>query len=157
MAQGGYATRRLPVTIMPVPPIDVDARTYAHVRFAARMAGVSEATIVARAVAVFVDEGRADRDPWEPVQIFGEYADAQVDGLYVPATRRVTITSEPLAGERFRSPSGAARAVVLAINPGRRATQTNGWRFWRIAATGDRLDVLRERHRAGPPPRPASS
>jgi hypothetical protein len=127
-----------------VPAIDIDARTLAHVRFAARVAGVSESAIVAQAVEAFVDAGVGQRDPWEPVPIFGEYGDEQVEALYVPVTRRVTITSGPLTGDRYGSPSGAARAVVLSVNPKRLATQTNGWRFWRLISNGDRLEVLRD-------------
>jgi hypothetical protein len=135
-----------------MPVIDVDDRTYSQVRFAARMAGLSDAEVVARAVDAYVrsDEGRPVQDPWEPVPVYAEYGDLRVEALYLPANQRVTVTTDPVAGQTFRSPSGAARAVVTAVNPTRNATQTNGWRFWHVAATGDRLEALRRRRRKAP-------
>lgn len=140
-----------------VPALEVDSSTLAHVRFAAQAAGISESELVARAVTAYVDAKKAARDPWEPVPIFGEYADIDIHALYLPINKRVTITSGPLTGERFSSPSGAARSVVLAINPLRNASQTNGWRFWKLKASGERLEVLRDppprrRRRRKPPP-----
>lgn len=128
-----------------MPAIDVDDRTYAQVRFAARAAGVSEAVVVSRAVEAYVrgDEGPPVRDAWEPVPIYSEYAGQRVDGLFLPATQRVTVTSGAVSGKHFRSPSGAARAVVRTVKPDRNAPQTNGWRFWHLDATGDYLEVLR--------------
>lgn len=125
--------------------VDLDDETHALVRYGARLLNVTEAEFVARAVRALGDAGERppDRDPWEPVDVFAEYEDRRVDGQYVPATKRLTVTSEPLAGTTFRSPSAAARGVVGALNPARVATQTNGWRFWRVAATGQRLSVLR--------------
>ncbi len=132
-----------------MPVIEVDERTYAQVRFAARMASLTEADVVARAVDAFVrsDEGRPVRDPWDPVPVYAEYGEHRVEALYLPANHRVTVTTPPVAGQSFRSPSGAARAVVTAVNPTRNATQTNGWKFWHVAATGDRLEALRDRRR----------
>ena len=131
----------------PVGSIDLDEQTHALVRFAARMFDVSEADVVARAVRALTTEStesaRPPRDPWTPLDVYGEYGDTRVEGQYLPATRRLTVTSEPIAGAKFKSPSGAARAVVAALNPDRSAAQTNGWRFWHIADTDERLEVLR--------------
>lgn len=127
--------------------IDLDERQHAHVRFAARLFGVTEGEIVARAVREFARAAPApDRpgsDPSVPVAVTAEYEGQQVAGEYLPASRRLTVTSGPVAGQEFRSPSGAASAVVAALNPSRSAAQTNGWRFWHIAQTGERLEVLR--------------
>lgn len=129
-----------------VPSIEVDEPTATLVRFAARVFGVKESEVVARAVRQFSEggeEARAGQDPWQPVEVYGEYEGRIVTGKYLPATRRLTVTSEPLEGSAYKSPSGAARAVVGALNPGRSATQTNGWRFWHLASTHERLEVLR--------------
>jgi hypothetical protein len=130
-----------------VGAVDIDERTHELVRFASRTFGVSESEVIARAVRGFSqqrdDSSEPARDPWEAIAIIGEYDDRRVEGLYLPATQRVTVTTEPVAGGRFKSPSGAARAVVAALNPGRSAPQTNGWKFWHIASTGERLEVLR--------------
>ena len=123
----------------------LDDRTAAVVRARARDLGVSEGEFVRRAILAYVLAGRETpvRDPWAPIPIYGEYDGRRVDGLYLPATRRVTVTSAPLPGAGFKSPSGAARAVVAALNPARSQAQSNGWRFWRLAESGERLEVLR--------------
>ena len=126
--------------------IELDDETAARVRFAARVAGVSESEIVARAVRALTeeaDEAAAPRDPWDAVEVFAEYADQRVEGTYVPATRRLTVTSGALAGQTFRSPSAAAGAVIAALNPARATTQASGWRFWKVTATHHRLESLR--------------
>jgi hypothetical protein len=130
-----------------VGSIELDERTHELVRFAARMFSLSESEIVARAVLSFGEQSptfaRPRRDPWQPVELYGEYEGHRVGGLYLPATKRVTVTTPPLAGEKFKSPSGAARAVVAALNPERASTQTNGWRFWHLVETDERLEVMR--------------
>jgi hypothetical protein len=130
--------------------IDLDDETYALVRFAAQAFEVSESEVVARAVRrLSSDPEPSASDPWEPVDLYAEYEGHRVEATYLPATRRLTVTSPPVAGETFTTPSAAARAVVLGLNPDRSAAQTNGWRFWRVAATHQRLDVLRARAPAG--------
>lgn len=130
-----------------MPQFELDDETYARVRLAARVAGISPDEVVRRALdALIAEEDQAAptaRDPWEPIELYAEYEGRRIDAKYLPATRRLTITSEPLAGQTFKTPSGAARAVVAALNPSRGATQTNGWHFWRVAATHDRLAALR--------------
>jgi len=142
--------RRPPPGSGRIPPgmvrIEVDDETLKRVRFAAQVFGVSESEIVTRAVNALSEQAAAEpsgRDQWEPVEIYGDYEGRRVSGKFLPATKRLTIVGEPLDGEVFTSPSAAARAVVAALNPDRTAAQTNGWRFWRIAATGERLEVLR--------------
>lgn len=129
--------------------LEIDEQTHGILRFAARVFGVTEAEVVSRLLAQYASETegapapRPERDPWDPVPVYGEYDGRRVDGLYLPATKRLTVSGDPLPGSRFKSPSGAARAVVSALNPGRSAAQTNGWRFWRLAETDERLEVLR--------------
>lgn len=127
--------------------VEVDRRTYELVLFAARMFGVSPSEVVARAVRAFIDAGEATTrpvtDPWTPIAVHGEYEGQRVEGQYVTATRRLIVTTPPLEGESFKSPSGAATAVVAALNPQRARAHTNGWRFWKITDTDERLEVLR--------------
>jgi hypothetical protein len=89
-------------------------------------------------------------DPWTPVPVHVVYRETQVTGEFLPATHRVKITSGPLAGTKYKSPSGAARAVVAALNPGRAQAQGNGWKFWWVTDHGVRLDVYRKK--SGPTP-----
>jgi hypothetical protein len=127
--------------------VELDEETHSMVRFAARVFGVSEAEVIARFVAEYAGRdataNRPEHDPWHPVAVYGDYDGRHVEGLYLPATKRLTVTGDPLPGARFKSPSGAARAVVTALKPERSAAQTNGWRFWRLADTDERLEVLR--------------
>lgn len=127
--------------------INLDEPTHALVRFAARLFSLSEAEVVGRAVREYAREveesPRPGSDRWMPVDIYGEYRGQRVEEQYLPATRRITITSEPLGGTAYQSPSGAARAAVAALNPKRGAPQANGWRFWHLGETGERLEVLR--------------
>ena len=70
------------------------------------------------------------------------YRGVRVEGLFVPRNRTLTITSPPLAGRVFTSPSGARAAVVRALNPSV-APNGSGWDFWIITATGRLLSTLR--------------
>jgi hypothetical protein len=136
-----------------VRTIEVDDATYEFIAFAARTMGVSEAAIVERAVATLrapsplPEATRATGpaiDRWADRAIHADYRGARVTARFLPATRRVTLTSEPLAGKAFGSPSAAATAVVAALNAGREMTRVNGLRFWKDDATGARLDALVE-------------
>jgi hypothetical protein len=127
--------------------IEVEDETYEFIVFAARAAGISEAAVVQRAVAALrapAPSSRPVADPWSDRSIFATYRGTRVSARFLPATRRVTVLSEPLAGKGFNSPSAAATAVVAALNPDRTMTKVNGLRFWRDAATGARLDAFAE-------------
>jgi hypothetical protein len=127
-----------------VHKVAIDDETYQYVAFAARATGMTEAEVLARAVAALREAPLADArsDTWAERPIYGEYRGQRVTALFLPATRRVTVTSEPLAGSDFRSPSAAASAVVAALNDGREMHRVNGMRFWRDVASGVRLEAL---------------
>lgn len=128
-----------------MPEIVVDAQTYDLLRIAANTAGVPISEIVRRGVSALLgEEPPADPDPWEEVPVYAEYRGRRFDGLFVAATARLVVTTGELAGQAFNSPSAAAGAVLAVVNPDRDA-RTNGWRLWKVAATGDYLDVLRTR------------
>jgi hypothetical protein len=127
--------------------IPVDAATAMAVRFAARLYGLTPSQVVTRAVHALGD-ATPEKLPeaealWAPVPVYGDYDGTRVEGEYLPATRRLAVRSEPLPGESFKSPSGAARAVVSALNPARAAPTTNGWLWWRVVATNEPLRVYR--------------
>ena len=127
--------------------IVLDDETHALVRFAARLFGVSESEVVARAVRAFSEDHSGSaapgRDRWTPVDLYADYGGQRIEARFVAATKRLTVTSGATAGTTFTTPSAAARAVVGALNPARAETPVNGWRFWRLAETHERLDVLR--------------
>lgn len=77
------------------------------------------------------------------MEVHGTYRNQRVTGVFDPGARRLTVTSGPVAGRSFKSPSAAVRAVIAAANPARVAAQSNGWRFWHVTATGERLDHYR--------------
>jgi hypothetical protein len=130
-----------------VATIEIEDRTRDMVRFAARVAGLTDSDVVARAVEAYCGPGDAEpgsrRDPWTEVAVYARYQGTRVDGRFLPATRRLAVTTEPLAGSHFRSPSGAAAAVVQAVNPRRQTIHTNGWTFWRVVTTDAPLLTLR--------------
>ncbi|MBT8227502.1 MAG: hypothetical protein HKP61_20210 [Dactylosporangium sp.] len=76
------------------------------------------------------------------VAVFARHAGTLTRGTFDPATNTITVTSGPLTGHRFASPSGAMRAVIRHANPSGRA-QGNGWHFWIITATGEKLHTSR--------------
>ena len=126
--------------------IDVDDETFARIRLAARVAGLTEADVVARAIEAYV---RLDAGPpvdrWQPVPVYGVYRGRRVEGMFTPATQRLVVTSDPLPGKGFKSPSGAARAVIGALNPERGAASVSGWTFWRLVSSDDRIEIFRRR------------
>ncbi|MFJ9863203.1 DUF262 domain-containing protein [Streptomyces sp. NPDC101165] len=75
------------------------------------------------------------------VEVHVVYESRRVNGFYDPASRTVTIPSGPGRGE-YETPSGAAVAVVRALNP-HVSPQRNGWSFWTVTATGQLLQSIR--------------
>ncbi|HVF05311.1 MAG TPA: hypothetical protein VNA20_10750 [Frankiaceae bacterium] len=133
------------VDASPVGTVHLDDETHAMVSFAAEVSGLSESEILASAVRRYAELRGHDADPWSPVDVYAQYDGQRVEGQYLPATRRLTVTTGPITGAAFSSPSAAARAVVNALKPDRADTPTNGWKFWRLVDTNERLDVLRQR------------
>ena len=118
--------------------IDVDEATKQAVSFAARMANVSEGEIIRR----LVGGGAPPREGPEPanrgVAIYADYEGHRVRARYFEPAR-VEITDGPLAGKSFKTPTGAARAVVRHYNPSVNDNR-NGWSFWQIDnGTGARV------------------
>jgi hypothetical protein len=125
--------------------VEVDEETFARLRLAARVAGITPGEVIARALDAYSVDTGPPVDPWEPMPVYVVYAGTRVDGMFTPATERLVITSEPLRGKGFKSPSGAARAVVQALSPEPVSGNVSGWRFWRSTSTDDRLEVFRRK------------
>ncbi|MEU2712187.1 hypothetical protein [Streptomyces sp. NPDC007205] len=129
------------------PTIEVDEQTYRSIEFAARMGGTTAGEVVARLVR------NASMPPSAPaaagaekertVDVYVDYEGHRTRGSYDRDTKRIDITSGPLAGQSFKTPTGAARAVVAHykpdVNPNR-----NGWSFWLLDdGSGGTLQTIR--------------
>lgn len=110
--------------------IEVDEAVKRSVSFAARMADVTEGEIVRRLIAGSSHEATG-RDPRQAgVPVYADYEGHRTRALYF-APARVEIIDGPLEGKSFKTPTGAARAVVRHYNPSVNDNR-NGWEFWQI-------------------------
>ena len=110
--------------------IEVDQYTKHTVAFAARMANLTEGAIIRQLIAASTlpEEGPQPAD--HGVTIYADYEGHRVRARYFEPAR-VEVVDGPLAGQSFKSPTGAARAVVRHYNPGVNDNR-NGWTFWQI-------------------------
>ena len=111
--------------------IEVDEDTKRTVAFAALMASLSESEIIRRLIAstTLADDVRS-LPPDQSTAIYADYEGHRVHARYL-APARVEITDGPLAGRSFKTPTGAARAVIRLFNPDINDNR-NGWTFWQI-------------------------
>ncbi|MEU8237674.1 hypothetical protein AB0C07_05470 [Actinoplanes missouriensis] len=118
------------------------------VSFAARMANMTEAGIIRRLISdSALPEGDSTQPDSEGVDIHADYEGHRVRARYFAPTR-IEITDGPLAGRSFKSPTGAARAVIRHYNPSVNDNR-NGWTFWQLAGeSGDRVTLQSIRPRA---------
>ncbi|GAA4197627.1 hypothetical protein [Microbispora amethystogenes] len=78
------------------------------------------------------------------VAVYVDYEGHRTQGIYDRATTRIDIISGPLAGRSFKTPTGAARAVVAHYKPGV-SPNRNGWAFWMLDdGSGRFLQSIRE-------------
>ena len=111
--------------------IEVDEDIKRTVTFAARMANISESAIIRRLIAVSTLTGDAPTDtPGPGVAVYADYEGRRIRGRYIEPAR-VEIIDGPLAGQSFKTPTGAARAVIRHYNPSVNDNR-NGWDFWQI-------------------------
>jgi hypothetical protein len=123
--------------------IEVDDHTNRAIEFAARMAGLTPGEVVARLVeqasmpTLAPPAADASGAP-DVINVHADYAGHRTQGTYDPVTTRVDITSGPLAGQSFKTPTGAARAVVAHYKP-EISPNRNGWKFWILNDGSGRL------------------
>lgn len=79
----------------------------------------------------------------ERVRVHAIYGGVRIAGLYDPVTRALTVTDGPASGA-YRTPSGAASAVLQALKPEVNPNR-NGWSFWTVDSSGALLQSLRRR------------
>ncbi|MGW4321110.1 hypothetical protein ACWEMW_18240 [Streptomyces sp. NPDC004684] len=122
--------------------IELDEHTHGKVVFAARVMGCTPSDVVRRLVESWSTAEEVDRET-DGVRVHAVYRGARIEGLFDTATRTLTITGGPGAGQTFPSPSAAAMAVIQAVNPDRSTPNANGWSFWRVTRSGQELKSLR--------------
>src|SRR5690349_9209431 len=110
--------------------IEVDEYTKHTVSFAARMANLTEGGIIRQLIAASTLPTESPQPADSGVAIYADYEGHRVHAQYFEPAR-VEIIDGPLAGQSFKSPTGAARAVVRHYNPGINDNR-NGWAFWQI-------------------------
>ncbi|MFF9677315.1 hypothetical protein ACF1GS_37440 [Streptomyces eurythermus] len=129
-----------------MPAIELDEHTHGKVVFAARVMGCTPSEVVRRLVELWSTTEEADSES-DAVRVYAVYRSERVEGLFDPATRTLTVTDGPGAGQVFPSPSAAAMAVIQTINPDRSTPNANGWSFWRLTRSGEELKSLRRQTR----------
>ncbi|MER8267958.1 hypothetical protein ABT007_27585 [Streptomyces griseus] len=124
--------------------ITVDDVTHTQITLLARAWDVTPGEAVRRLVDHFQRPSPASA-PSAPasnrVAVHAIYDGVHVPGLYDPATQALTITEGPAAGT-YRTPSGAASAVLQALKPHVKPNR-NGWGFWALDDSGELLQTLR--------------
>ncbi len=125
--------------------VALDPTTYAQISLLARAWEVESGEAVQRLVEHFQQSPAGADAPAvqeaAAVPVHALYEGTRVPGLYDPAARSLTITSGPAAG-RYKSPSGAATAVLQALNP-TVSPNRNGWTFWMADEDGAFIQSLR--------------
>jgi hypothetical protein len=121
-----------------VATIEVDDDTKRTVSFAARMANVPEAAIIRRLIAATsIPAASSPRPPEQGVAVYADYEGHRIRARFLEPGR-VEIVDGPLAGQSFKTPTGAARAVIRHFNPEINDNR-NGWTFWQIdSESGER-------------------
>lgn len=116
--------------------VEVDEQTYRSLKFAARMSGCTAGEVVAKLVVAASMPPPAKEDPergeeTSGMAVYADYDGHRTQGRYDLRTTRIDITSGPLVGRSFKTPTGAARAVVAHYKPGV-SPNRNGWSFWTL-------------------------
>jgi hypothetical protein len=130
-----------------VEAIQVDSMTFRDLSLIAKAAGMTHSQAVAFLIEDFhrtsgsMDTTRATSSG---VPVHATYQGQRVEGVFDPDTGGLTVTSAPLQGKWFRSPSGAAKAVVASLKPGVTPNRS-GYDFWFVTSTGKTLASIRSR------------
>lgn len=123
--------------------IEVDEQTYRSLEFAARISNTTAGEVVARLVAAAsmpepAPPAGGDSQPPKGLAVYADYDGHRTHASYDRDTTRIDVASGPLAGLSFKTPTGAARAVVAHYKPGI-SPNRNGWSFWTLDDGSGRL------------------
>ncbi|GIE33910.1 hypothetical protein Ait01nite_069550 [Actinoplanes italicus] len=133
--------------LVDVVKIEIDNGTYRDLTLIASAVGMTPGEAVTLLVERFRSSAVAPKPVLaqpEAVPIHAVYQGQRVTAEFDPETSSLTITSGPLSGKWFRSPSGAAKAVVEVLNPGV-SPNRSGFDFWFVTETGKTLQSIRSR------------
>lgn len=121
--------------------IEVSDETLARVRLLQSAWQTSADAVIDRLLNAFMQVDAAVPEPGR-LDVHATYEGKLVKGSFDVRTRYLTITEGPLTGQSFKSPSGAAMALVRHLNP-EVHNNRNGWTFWTITDTGHPLQTVR--------------
>lgn len=128
--------------------ISVTDGVHDRIALLGRAWGYADGEVVRRLLDEFLASDRRPGDsdapdaPGDDVPVHAIYEGNRIEGVFHAGTRRLDITTGVLAGRSFKSPSGAAIAVVQAHNPGVHPNR-NGWSFWVVTTSGKWLQSIR--------------
>lgn len=129
-----------------VPTIEIGKAEFDALDLAASITGMSHAQVVARLIQqtrLPAAQVSPSSVPAMAVPIYADYEGYRTKGTYDQVTKRIDIADGPLAGQSFKSPSSAARAVVAHYKPGV-SPHRNGWGFWLLDdESGNTLQKIR--------------
>ena len=124
--------------------INVDEQTFRSLEFAARISNMTPGEVVARLVANASTSSENEETeqrahgPSGVIPVYADYDGHRTEGYYDPLTTRIDLISGPLAGKSFKSPTGAARAIISHYKPDV-SSNRNGWTFWMLNDGSNRL------------------
>lgn len=133
------------------PTVELEPNVYADLILLSQAWGLNHSDTVERLIETFRSNpspgppparsvARASDDDW--IAVFADYNGVRVTGEYDPRSHAVRITSGIGNRRTFKSPSGAAIAVVSELNP-KVDPNRNGWSFWNVRDTGTTLQHIR--------------
>ena len=125
--------------------IEVDSRTLRELSLIAKTGGLTHGQAVTFLIEEFHRTSRpvgAGQTAPDGVPVYATYQGQRVEGMFDVATGGLTMNSAPLPGKWFRSPSGAAKAVVATLKPGVTPNRS-GYDFWFVTSTGKTLASIR--------------
>lgn len=126
--------------------VSVSSDAYRQIMLLCRAWNTTPSTVVDRVLADYARGPEPRRlapvPPPSFVHVHARYEGVRVDGIFDRASRGLTITTGDLEGKEFKSPSGAAMALVRHLNPDVHNNR-NGWDFWTVTDSGLPLKTLR--------------
>lgn len=128
-----------------VSNIEVSAEAHARIRLLQAAWHATEAAVIDRLLDAFAQPQPASADQLRDqneLEVRASYEGHFIKGTFDKRTHSLRIDEGPLAGQSFKSPSGAAMAIVRQVKPDVHSNR-NGWTFWTVTDTGYPLQSVR--------------